>query len=128
MRGVLSIRLVAGAALLALVATDADAQNAPSVAGTYCGTWASGFVWQMSLQQNGSNVSASINGKTKDGATFSGSGSGTLTGSQITMNATFSRGAGTFSGKVSGGAIAAAFSRTDPDAPKRRDSARFTRC
>jgi len=40
--------------LLALATTDAVAQNAASVSGSYCGTWASGNSWQMSLQQSGS--------------------------------------------------------------------------
>jgi hypothetical protein len=45
------------------------------------------------------------------------------------MNFAFTRGAtGTFSGRLSGGGISAAFVRTEAGAPKRRDSARFTRC
>lgn len=124
----MSARLIVGAALLALMSTDTCAQDAASVSGTYCGTWASGFVWQMSLQQSGSNVNASINGRTKDGAAFSGSASGTLAGSQITMSATFSRGAGTLSGRVGGGAIAASFVRVDAGGARRPDSARFRRC
>jgi hypothetical protein len=45
------------------------------------------------------------------------------------LNFAFSRGAtGTFSGRLSGGGISAAFVRTEPGAPKRKDSARFARC
>ena len=50
------LRIVVGAALLAFVATDVAAQGAASVSGTYCGTWASGNSWQMSLQQSGTSV------------------------------------------------------------------------
>ena len=125
----MSLRVLAGATLLALVATDAVAQNAASVSGSYCGTWASGNSWQMSLQQNGTSVSASVTGRRPDGGPSSGSASGTLSGSQIVLNFAFSRGAtGTFSGRVGGGGISAAFVRTEPGAPKRRDSARFNRC
>ena len=85
--------------------------------------------WQMSLQQNGTSVSASVTGRRPDGGPSSGSASGTLSGSQIVLNFAFSRGAtGTFSGRVGGGGISAAFVRTEPGAPKRRDSARFSRC
>jgi hypothetical protein len=125
----MSLRVFAGAALLALVATDAIAQSAASVSGNYCGTWASGNSWQLSLQQNGTNVSASMTGRRPDGGPSSGSASGTLSGSQIVMNFAFTRGAtGTFSGRLSGGGISAAFVRTEAGAPKRKDSARFTRC
>ena len=60
----MSLRVIAGATLLALVATDAAAQSGASVSGSYCGTWASGNSWQMSLQQNGTSVSASVTGRT----------------------------------------------------------------
>src|SRR3954471_22167529 len=125
----MSLRVLAGAALLALFANLAVAQNAASVSGNYCGTWASGNSWQMSLQQNGTSVSASVTGRRPDGGPSSGSASGTLSGSPIVLNFAFSRGAtGTFSGRLSGGGISAAFVRTEAGAPKRRDSARFTRC
>ena len=125
----MSLRVLVGAALLALVTTDAVAQNAASVSGSYCGTWASGNSWQMSLQQSGTSVSASVIGRRPDGGPSSGSASGTLSGSLIVMNFAFARGAtGTFSGKVGGGGISAAFVRTEAGAPKRRDSARFSRC
>jgi hypothetical protein len=125
----MSLRVLAGAALLALIATDTVAQNAASVSGSYCGTWASGNSWQMSLQQSGTSVSASVTGRRPDGGPSSGSANGALSGSQIVLNFAFSRGAtGTFSGKVGGGGISAAFVRTEPGAAKRRDSARFSRC
>ena len=66
----MSLRIIAGATLLTLVAT--DAQNAASVSGNYCGTWASGNSWQMTLQQNGTSVSASVTGRRPDGGTNSG--------------------------------------------------------
>ena len=125
----MSLRVIAGATLLALVAMDAAAQSGASVSGSYCGTWASGNSWQMTLQQNGTNVSASVTGRRPDGGPSSGSASGTLSGSQLVLNFAFSRGAtGTFSGRLSGGGISAAFVRTEAGAPKRKDSARFTRC
>jgi hypothetical protein len=111
----MSLRIMAGATLFALVATDAVAQNAASVSGSYCGTWASGNSWQMTLQQNGTSVSASVTGRRPDGGPSSGSASGKLSGSQIVLNFAFSRGAaGTFSGRVGGGGISAAFVRTEP--------------
>jgi len=123
------LRVLAGAALLALVATGVAAQGAASISGSYCGTWASGNSWQMALQQSGTSVSASITGRRPDGGPISGSASGTMSGAQIVLNVAFSRGAtGTFSGKAGGGSISAAFVRTEPGAPKRRDSARFARC
>jgi hypothetical protein len=123
------LRAIAGAALLALAATGAAAQSAASVSGTYCGTWASGNSWQMSLQQSGTSVNASMTGRRPDGGPSAGSASGTISGSQIVMNFAFTRGAtGTFTGKVGGGAISASFVRTEPGAPKRRDSARFAKC
>ena len=125
----MSLQAIAGATLLALAATEAVAQNAASVSGTYCGTWASGNSWQMSLQQSGSSVTASMTGRRPDGGPSAGSASGTISGSQIVMNFAFTRGAtGTFTGKLSGGGISAAFTRTEPGAPKRRDSARFSKC
>ena len=125
----MSLRVLVGATLLALVTTNAVAQNAASVSGSYCGTWASGNSWQMSLQQSGTSVSASVTGRRPDGGPSSGSANGTLSGSQIVLNFAFARGAtGTFSGKVGGGSISAAFVRAEPGAPKRRDSARFSRC
>lgn len=125
----MSLRVLVGATLLALVTTNAVAQNAASVSGSYCGTWASGNSWQMSLQQSGTSVSASVTGRRPDGGPSSGSANGTISGSQIVLNFSFARGAtGTFSGKVGGGGISAAFMRTEPGAPKRRDSARFSRC
>ena len=125
----MSLRVLVGATLLALVTTNAVAQNAASVSGSYCGTWASGNSWQMSLQQSGTSVSASVTGRRPDGGPSSGSANGTISGSQIVLNFAFARGAtGTFSGKVGGGGISAAFMRTEPGAPKCRDSARFSRC
>jgi len=125
----MSLRIFAGVTLFALVTTDAVAQNAASVSGSYCGTWASGNSWQMTLPQNGTSVSASMTGRRPDGGPSSGSASGTMSGSQIALNFAFSRGAtGTFTGRLGGGGIPAAFVRTEPGAPKRRDSARFKRC
>jgi hypothetical protein len=125
----MSLRAIASVTLLALAATDAAAQSSASVSGTYCGTWASGNSWQMSLQQSGTSVTASMTGRRPDGGPSAGSASGTISGSQIVMNFTFTRGAtGTFTGKTGGGGISAAFVRTEPGAPNRRDSARFSRC
>src|SRR2546428_12582006 len=118
----MSLRVLAGATLLALVANDAVAQNAASVSGSYCGTWASGNSWQMSLQQNGTSVSASVTGRRPDGGPSSGSASGTLSGSQIVLNFAFSRGAtGTFSGRAARGGISPPFAGTEPRAPKLSD-------
>ena len=127
----MSFRLasIVGGTVLALIANDVMAQKAASVSGTYCGTWASGNSWRMTLQQEGTNVNASVTGRRPDGNPTAGSGSGTMSGSQIAMTVTFSRGAtGTFSGRFSGGSISAAFARTDSGRSGGKDSARFTRC
>ena len=122
----MSVRLlyVVCGVMLALIANDTvSAQQAASVSGTYCGTWRSGNYWRMTLRQNGTNVSASISGRTPDGRPTSGTGSGSISGSQIAVGVTFSRGAtGTFSGTFSGRGISASFSRG------RGDSANFVRC
>ena len=127
----MSLRLASmiGGATIALLANDVMAQRAAPLSGTYCGTWASGNSWRMSLQQEAGNVSASIMGRRPDGNPTSGSGSGAISGSQLAMNITFSRGAtGTFAGRISGTGISAEFARTDSAGASRRDSARFTRC
>jgi len=116
-------------ATIALLANDVVAQKAAPLSGTYCGTWASGNSWRMTLQQEAGNVSASITGRRPDGNPTSASGSGTISGSQLAMNISFSRMAtGTFSGRISGTGISAEFARTDTAGGRRRDSASFTRC
>jgi hypothetical protein len=116
-----------GTMLVLMANQGVKAQQAASVSGTYCGTWASGNSWRMTLRQNGTNVSASLTGRRPDGRPFSGSGGGTMSGSQLAMTITFvSQGQtsspGTFSGTVSGNTISAAFRF------RSGDSAHFTRC
>jgi hypothetical protein len=122
----MSVRLasVVCGIMLALMANDTvSAQQAASVSGTYCATWRSGNYWRMTLRQNGTNVSASVTGRRPDGVPTSGTGSGSISGSQISIGVTFSRGAtGTFSGTFSGRSISASFSRGSGD------SAHFVRC
>ena len=72
--------------------------------------------------------------------TFDGGlGRGTYSGTMTAAGPTFTSstcgpvcaplaGSITFSGRVGGGGISAAFVRTEAGAPKRKDSARFTRC
>ncbi len=113
--------------MLELTANDVGAQQQASVSGAYCGTWASGNYWRMTLRQKGTDISASLTGRTPDGRPFTGAGNGAVSGSQISVLVTFfvggqSGASGTFSGTLSGRSISATFSRG------RGDSASFIRC
>jgi hypothetical protein len=121
------ILLILCALMFELTANDVRAQQQASVSGTYCGTWASGNYWRMTLRQKGSDISASLTGRTPDGRPFTGAGNGAVSGSQISVPVTFivggqSGASGTFSGTLSGRSISATFSRG------RGDSANFIRC
>src|SRR6201981_2177799 len=103
--------------MLELTANDnVRAQQHASVSGTYCGTWASGNYWRMTLRQEGTDISASLTGRTPDEKPFTGAGNGAVSGPQISVPVTFfvggqSGGSGTFSGTLSGRSISATFSR-----------------
>ena len=121
------ILLILCALMFELTANDVRAQQQASVSGTYCGTWASGNYWRMTLRQKGSDISASLTGRTPDGRPFTGAGNGAVSGPQISVPVTFILGgqsgaSGTFSGTLSGRSISATFSRG------RGDSANFIRC
>jgi hypothetical protein len=113
--------------MLALMANDVRAQQPASASGTYCGKWASGNYWRITLRQKGTDISASLTGHRPDGRPFTGTGNGTISGSQISIPVTFFRegqsvASGSFSGTFSGRSISAAFSRGSGD------SANFIRC
>jgi hypothetical protein len=121
------ILLILCALMFELTANDVRAQQQASVSGTYCGTWASGNYWRMTLRQKGSDIGASLTGRTPDGRPFTGAGNGAVSGPQISVPVTFILGgqsgaSGTFSGTLSGRSISATFSRG------RGDSANFIRC
>src|SRR5215469_4973009 len=105
--------MLCGIIFVLLINDIVAAQGAASVSGTYCGTWASRNVWRMTLRQDGTTISASLTGHRPDGVPTSATGSGRISGSQISMTVTFSRGTvGTFSGTFSGGSISARFRRS----------------
>ena len=122
------ILLILCVLMLELTANDnVRAQQHASVSGTYCGTWASGNYWRMTLRQAGTDISASLTGRTPDEKPFTGAGNGAVSGPQISVPVTFFvggqfGGSGTFSGTLSGRSISATFSRP------RGDSANFIRC
>jgi hypothetical protein len=109
--------------ILGSMTNGAKAQQQASVSGTYCGTWASGNYWRMTLRQKGADVSLSLTGHTRDGRPFTGAGTGTASGRDVSAPVKFSNGAsGIFTGTLSGRNISAAFSRGTGD------SASFVRC
>jgi hypothetical protein len=113
--------------MLALMANDVRAQQPASVSGTYCGKWASGNYWRITLRQKGADIGASLTGRRPDGRPFTGIGNGTISGSQISIPVTVFRegqsvASGSFSGTFSARSISATFSRGSGD------SANFIRC
>src|SRR5438105_12051018 len=83
------ILLILCVLMLELTANDVSAQQQASVSGTYCGTWASGNYWRITLRQKGADISASLTGRRPDGKPFTGAGNGAVSGSQISVPVTF---------------------------------------